>query len=94
MSKRSYKSEFLKYGFTCIRTQGVEKPQCVMCFQVLSNESLKENKVKRHFDSCHSNLKKNVDFFQRKESALKSKGSTTQVKMNPFSLLHLTLFRV
>ena len=73
MSKRNYKSEFLKYGFTCIHTQGVEKPQCVLCSQVLLNESLKENKFKRHLDSCHSNLKeKNVDFFQRKESEPKN----------------------
>ena len=73
MSKRSYKSAFLKHGFTCIRGEGgIEKPQCVLCFQVLSNESLKENKLKRHLHSCHPNLKeKSVDFFQRKESALK-----------------------
>ena len=64
MSKRSYKSEFLKYGFKCIRFQGVEKQQCVLCFQILPNELLKENKLKRYLDSCHSNLKeKNVDFF-------------------------------
>ena len=48
MSKRSYKSEFLKHGFTCIRSEGTEKSRCVLCLQVLLNELLKENKLKSH----------------------------------------------
>ena len=73
MSKRSYKSAFLKHGFTYIRGEGgIEKPQCVLCFQVLSNESLKENKLKRHLHSCHPNLKeKSVDFFSTKGKCAK-----------------------
>ena len=72
MSKRGYEPEFLKHGFTYIHSEGSEEPQCVLYFQVLSNESLKRNKPKRHLDSCHPNLKeKNLDFFQRKENAPK-----------------------
>ena len=95
MSKRCHKPEFLKHGFTCIHSEGNEKPQCDLCFQVLSNESLKENKPKRHFHSCHRNLKeKDLDFFNNRKMRQKPKGST-QVKMNPFSvkrkpLLHLS----
>ena len=72
MSKRSYKPEFLKHGLTYIRSEGFEKQQRALCFQVLLNESLKENELKRPFYSCHTNFKeKNLEFFQRKENALK-----------------------
>ena len=56
----------MKHNFTCIRSEGIEK------LQVLSNESLKENKLKRHLHACHPNLKeKNLRVFQRKKNALK-----------------------
>ena len=43
MSKYSYKQEFLDLGFTSINDHGAVKPQCVLCYTVLSNESLKTN---------------------------------------------------
>lgn len=72
MSKRSYKDAFLRLGFTSIVDRGVEKPQCVICSEVLSNESLKENKLKRHLQSKHLNLtEKGLDYFKRREQLLK-----------------------
>ena len=54
---------------TCIRNEGTEKPKCVLCCQVLSNELSKENKLKRHLHSCHPNLKeKNFDFFNERKT--------------------------
>ena len=85
MSKRGNKPKFLKRSFAYIRSEGIEKPQCVLCFQVLSNKSLKENKLKRHLHSCLPSLKdKNLDCFQRKENPLKKQRLDKQVKMNPF----------
>ena len=72
MSKRSYKDAFLRLAFTSIVDRGVEKPQCVICSEVLSNESLNENKLKRHLQSKHLNLtEKGLDYFKRREQLLK-----------------------
>ncbi|XP_048351811.1 protein ZBED8-like [Sphaerodactylus townsendi] len=56
VKKRKFREDFLQYGFTSIITAGIEKPQCVICCKVLSAESMKPNKLKRHFDSKHSNF--------------------------------------
>nr|XP_039248831.1 protein FAM200B-like [Styela clava] len=72
MSKHSYKQNFLEFGFTSINDHGVAKPQCVLCYAVLSNESLKENKLKRHFETKHPQyVKKNRIYFQHREAELK-----------------------
>ena len=90
----------MKHGFTSILSESIEKPLCVLCFQILLNELLKENKLKRHLRLCHPYLiETNLDFFQQKENALKKQRFDNQVKMNVFSvkrkpLLHLTLFRI
>ena len=71
MSKYSYKQEFLDLGFTSIKDRGAEKPQCVLCYKVLSNESLKKNKLKRHLETKHpQHVKKNRIFFQHCETEL------------------------
>lgn len=74
MAKREYKEAFLELGFTCIYDRGVNKPQCVLCSEILSNESMKPNKLKRHFDAKHKNFSfegKDRTFFERKEAHLK-----------------------
>lgn len=72
MAKRSYKDAFLDFGFTNIVDHGIIKPQCVICCEVLSNESLKSNKLKRHLTSKHpQHALQGRAFFERKEAALK-----------------------
>ena len=51
--KRKYSEELLKYGLTFIVEAGIEKPQCVICNEIISAESMKPNKMKRHFDAKH-----------------------------------------
>lgn len=46
--KRSYSEDYLKFGFTIIASNDVEKPQYVLCNAVLSAESLKPSKLKCH----------------------------------------------
>ncbi|KAL4126524.1 hypothetical protein QTP88_010745 [Uroleucon formosanum] len=42
------------FGFTEIKYRsGLVRPQCVFCLQVLSNESMKENKLKQHLNTFH-----------------------------------------
>jgi hypothetical protein len=43
--KRKYQEEFIKYGFTSVVISGEERPQCVICCEVLANESFKVNKL-------------------------------------------------
>lgn len=75
MAKRElqYKPEFLQYGFTDLKVRsGLVRPQCVQCMQVLSNESLKENKLKRHLTTVHPELEdKPLTFWKEKETKSK-----------------------
>ena len=65
--KRKYSEEFLRYGFTFIVEAGIEKPQCVICNEIMSAESMKPNEMKRHFDAKHSNFAgKDVQYFKNK----------------------------
>ena len=43
----------------------IEKPQCVLCYAVLSAESMKPLKLKRHLETKHpEHVKKDLDFFK------------------------------
>lgn len=65
--KRLYDDNYLKFGFTVIEN----KPQCVICFEILSRESMKPSKLVRHLNTKHPNEKnKPVEFFERKLKAL------------------------
>ena len=72
MTKRLYKDEYLNLGFTYISQHGIIKLQCVICAKVLSNESFKHNKLKRHLEARHSRLvNKQRSFFEKEEQKLK-----------------------
>ena len=58
--------------FTFIVSAGIEKRQCVICEETLSAESMKPNKLKRHFDTKHSNLSgQDVQYFKNKAEGVK-----------------------
>ncbi|KAL1768625.1 zinc finger protein BED domain-containing protein 5-like [Sigmodon hispidus] len=72
VKRRRYSEDFLQYGFTSKITAGIEKPQCVICGGVLSAESMKPNKLKRHFDSKHLSFAgKDISYFRSKADELK-----------------------
>ena len=59
--KRKYIEEYINLGFTSLLNDGAEKPQCVLCHVVLSAESLKLSKLKRHVEAKHpQHAKKNT----------------------------------
>ncbi|XP_028672708.1 SCAN domain-containing protein 3-like [Erpetoichthys calabaricus] len=63
---RKYDPEYLQFGFIPYKDNS-DQPQCVICLNVLSNESLKPAKLKRHLVTKHNELKDNpVDFFKRR----------------------------
>lgn len=69
--KLKYDTSFLNFGFFVITSDGLQKPQCVVCFEVLAHTSLKPSKLKRHLESKHPDLvDKNLSFFQRMEENL------------------------
>ena len=72
--KRKYSDDFLKWGFTDIVITGVQRPQCVVCLEVLAHESMKPAKIQRHLETKHPALKdKSIDFFKAKVDGVKSR---------------------
>lgn len=67
VKKRKYSEDFLQYGFTSVITAGIEKTQCIIGCEVLSDESMKPNKLKCHFDNMHLSFTgKDTNYFRSK----------------------------
>ena len=70
--KRKYLNEYIKFAFTSLFSNGVEKPQFVLCNVVLSAKSMKPFRLKRHLKTKHpQHAEKDVAFFHRHEAGLK-----------------------
>ncbi len=75
--RQKYDEQYIKYGFTCITINNEQHPQCVVCSEVLANDSLKPVELMRHLQTKHSMLKdKPVDFFRRKVLTLTGQKQT------------------
>ena len=69
MAKRKYNESYIKFGLTSLNDQGIEKGQCVVCYRVLSNESLRPSKLSHHLNTSRPELKdRNMKYFKRLES--------------------------
>ena len=72
IAKRKYNDSYIKFGFTSLNDQGIEKGQCVVCYRVLSNELLRPGKLSHHLNTSHPELKdRNMEYFKRLESNCK-----------------------
>ena len=70
-SKRSYDPKYLAYGFTWTGEEDHPKPQCVLCYKILANESFKPCKLQRHLEGDHPEFKtKSLAFFEKKKNEL------------------------
>ncbi|XP_025424433.1 zinc finger BED domain-containing protein 5-like [Sipha flava] len=68
---RTYIDDYVKFGFTFIEKDGVQKPQCVICHIVLSNDALRPSRLERHLTTAHPMLKgKPKEFFVAKKNSL------------------------
>lgn len=66
---RLYNDSYLNYGFTSFDG----KPQCVVCSQVLSDESMKPSKLIRHLETKHpAHKNKPLEFFESKLHTLRN----------------------
>ncbi|GFX34718.1 SCAN domain-containing protein 3 [Trichonephila clavipes] len=54
IKSRKYSQEYLNFGFTITEVNGEEKPLCVICSKILAADSMKPNKLKRHFETLHA----------------------------------------
>lgn len=54
--KGKYLEHNMKFGFIRKEKDGMELQECVFCFKVSSNESLKPAKLNLHLEKCHSSL--------------------------------------
>jgi len=64
--KRKYDELYLKLGFTWTGSLDEPNPQCVVCSEILSNNSMKPSFLKRHLESKHKNLvNKELQYFER-----------------------------
>ncbi|GFU41849.1 zinc finger BED domain-containing protein 5 [Trichonephila clavipes] len=59
-----YSQEYLNFGFTITEVNGEEKPLCVICSKILAADSMKPNKLKRHFETLHMNEKALLTFYK------------------------------
>ncbi|XP_066241779.1 protein FAM200B [Saccopteryx leptura] len=73
VSVRRYNDDYLKYGFIkCEKPFENDRPQCVICNNILANESLKPSKLKRHLETQHAELiDKPLEYFQKKKQDVK-----------------------
>ncbi|XP_031330321.1 zinc finger BED domain-containing protein 5-like [Photinus pyralis] len=69
---RKYDPEYINIGFTVTDVNNEPRPQCVICFEILSNQSMKPSLLNRHLTTKHNALvNKPKDFFIRKLSEMK-----------------------
>ena len=76
--KRKYDESYMQYGFTPVIVGGVERPQCVLCKRVLSNDSMRPVKLKQYLQNGHPQSKDEIkkDFLYHCNS--RYVGRTTQ----------------
>jgi hypothetical protein len=69
---RKYNPSYLFFGFTYTGEEIEPVPQCVTCYETLSNHSMKPSLLTRHFETKHRDLNhKPLEYFQRKLSESK-----------------------
>ncbi|KFM62921.1 SCAN domain-containing protein 3, partial [Stegodyphus mimosarum] len=64
--KRKYDEDYIKYEFSWCGDETSPRPQCIICGDQLSNESMVPSKLKRHLYSNHpSCANKDKQYFKR-----------------------------
>ena len=68
----TYNDNYLNLSFSSVEVNGEVRPQCGLCTKVLAHSSLKEAKLRRHFESKYVKyVDENHDFFNSKELQVK-----------------------
>ena len=81
--------------FTYITNEsGIDQPQCVICLEVLSHETMKRSKLFRHLTTKHLVLKdKSIECFRMAESARRQRldrpGQNFTIETKKLHLRHI-----
>ena len=71
--KRKYDEPYIQFGFASVIIHSEEKPQCVLCSKIHSNDSMRPPKLKQHLENVHpQHINKDKIYFQGQRRALKS----------------------
>uniref|UniRef100_UPI00358FFCAA protein FAM200C-like n=1 Tax=Myxine glutinosa TaxID=7769 RepID=UPI00358FFCAA len=83
--KRKYDDSYIKWGFMkFVEKNGTERPQCVLCYKVLAEASMKPSKLKAHLASTHPTHQNDTeDVFRSKKARFMAKGSLTRHGFQP-----------
>ena len=78
--KRKYDDSYIKWGFIkFVEKDGTERLQCVLCYKVLAEASMKPSKLKAHLSSIHpTHENDSEDMFRSKKARFMAKGTLTQ----------------
>jgi hypothetical protein len=69
---RKYQTDFLTFGFTYKLVNGEERPQCVVCGEVLANNSFNARNLRRHLTTKHESLvNKPLQSFERRQPEIR-----------------------
>jgi hypothetical protein len=96
---RKYDSGYLKFGFSWNGDEEDTRPQCIVCCEVLANESMRPNKLRRRIETKHPDLKNQpLQFFERKLPELKTTNrkllNFTKINKKAMHASYLISFRI
>ncbi|GFS79736.1 zinc finger BED domain-containing protein 5 [Nephila pilipes] len=63
--KRKYDEDYINYGFSWCGDETAPRPQCIICGDQLSNESMVPSKLKRHLYSSHPSCANKDKYFKK-----------------------------
>ena len=66
--RRKYDENYINLGFTWTGSTDIPRPQCVICKEVLANDSLRPAKLRRHLTTKHR------EFAEKPPSSFKLQG--------------------
>lgn len=80
VKRRKFCDEYLAFGFTSTNLNGEDRPQCVICYEVLSNESMKPSKLRRHLETKHQEYREKSKAFFKVKASLLEQSKKTMIK--------------
>ncbi|XP_053545292.1 zinc finger BED domain-containing protein 5-like [Bombina bombina] len=79
---RLYNKDYMKLGFTFSGNENNPCPKCIVCGEILANESMVPNKLKRHLNTKHSHLsEKPVEYFIELSKYIKKQSASFTKRM-------------
>ena len=98
--KEGVDCNYIQHGFTFMLKNGRELLQCVVCFKVLHDQSMKPSLLKRHNSGCHPELvNKDSAFFKRMEIGVKrvrldKSGQVNQINQASLRTSYMVALRI